>query len=206
MMYNHVRSQAYLGILAHIIQRSGNDYFYFLDFNLIFFKRIMDNKQVAILKTPLGFAAVGFSDGVIARLWLPEHDRQSLENRVRLWAPRARRVKNRDVENRIRGYFAKEQITFTDRVDLGCANDFAKRVYETLRKTRRGQTITYGAVASLAGRSGAARAVGHAVGRNPIPLIIPCHRVVRSDGSLGGFSAPGGVALKKKMLELESDG
>ncbi len=166
----------------------------------------MDNKQVITLETSLGFAAVGFIDGVIARLWLPEYDRQSLESRVRLWSPRAIRVKNRDVENRVRDYFNRKQVTFADRVDLSCANDFAKRVYTTLRKIKRGQTITYSAVAALAGSPGAARAVGYVMGRNPIPLIIPCHRVVRSDGSLGGFTTAGGVALKKKMLELESGG
>jgi O-6-methylguanine DNA methyltransferase len=74
-------------------------------------------------------------------------------------------------------------------------------VYRALRGVKRGRTVTYGELAARAG--GGPRAVGGALAANPVPLIVPCHRVVRADGGCGGFSAPGGVALKRRMLELE---
>ena len=71
------------------------------------------------------------------------------------------------------------------------------------RDIKFGQTISYSGLAKRIGRAGSARAVGNALAKNPLPLIIPCHRVVRNDGKIGGFSAKGGITLKKKMLELE---
>jgi methylated-DNA-[protein]-cysteine S-methyltransferase len=75
-------------------------------------------------------------------------------------------------------------------------------VAEVLRATKPGQTLTYGAVALLAGSPGAARAVGQAVARNPLPILVPCHRVLASDGP-GGFSLFGSLEAKARLLELE---
>jgi methylated-DNA-[protein]-cysteine S-methyltransferase len=80
---------------------------------------------------------------------------------------------------------------------------FAKRVLTACRGIRFGQTVSYGRLAEMAGKPGAARAVGRILAKNPLPLIIPCHRVICTNGSLGGFSATGGVKLKKRMLKLE---
>jgi methylated-DNA-[protein]-cysteine S-methyltransferase len=89
-------------------------------------------------------------------------------------------------------------------VDLGEASEFRRRVVRHCREIPFGKTQTYGKLAAKAGYPGAARAVGNCMAANRIPLVIPCHRVVAADGSLGGFSAPGGIRLKQRLLELES--
>jgi methylated-DNA-[protein]-cysteine S-methyltransferase len=88
-------------------------------------------------------------------------------------------------------------------VDLSGLPDFTRRVLETAREIPAGTTVTYGALASRTGRPGSARAVGQAMARNPVPLLVPCHRVLSSTGALTGFSAPGGTATKKRLLEIE---
>jgi len=88
-------------------------------------------------------------------------------------------------------------------VDLSHQPLFRRRVLEECRRIPYGQTITYAELAARAGNAGAIRAAASAMSHNPIPLIIPCHRVLRSDGGLGGYSAPGGVALKAQLLEME---
>ena len=82
--------------------------------------------------------------------------------------------------------------------------DFDAEVYRACRSIPYGQTRSYKQLAEQVGRPGAARAVGGAMRRNPCPIITPCHRVLRSDGALGGFSSPGGVADKLKLLNMES--
>jgi methylated-DNA-[protein]-cysteine S-methyltransferase len=89
-------------------------------------------------------------------------------------------------------------------LDLSALTPFQKKVAEILRGTKAGQTISYGEIAWLAGKPGAARAVGQAVARNPILILIPCHRVVASDGP-GGWSALGSLAIKQRLMELERE-
>ena len=81
---------------------------------------------------------------------------------------------------------------------------FDARVYAEALKLRPGETVTYGELARRAGAPGAARAVGQAMGHNPFAPIVPCHRVVAADGSLGGFSAAGGAATKQRLLAIEA--
>lgn len=88
-------------------------------------------------------------------------------------------------------------------VDLPAAGEFERRVYAAAREISAGETRTYGEIARVLGQPGAARAVGQALGRNPIPLIIPCHRVLAAGGKPGGFSAPGGRVTKMRLLEIE---
>ena len=85
-------------------------------------------------------------------------------------------------------------------------SDFARRVLERLAEMPRGSTSSYGEVAAMAGNPGAARAVGGVMRSNPFPLIIPCHRVVRSDGGIGGFGGRSGGATKSWLLEFEGCG
>ncbi|MDR1453505.1 MAG: methylated-DNA--[protein]-cysteine S-methyltransferase [Candidatus Margulisbacteria bacterium] len=82
--------------------------------------------------------------------------------------------------------------------------DFQIRVWQELRKIPKGQTITYAELARRAGRPRSARAAANACGANPLPVIIPCHRVVRSDGGLGGYSGAGGVKRKRSLLAQEN--
>jgi methylated-DNA-[protein]-cysteine S-methyltransferase len=93
--------------------------------------------------------------------------------------------------------------TFRGPVDLARVGPFERDVLQALLRIPAGQVRTYGEIARAVGDPGAARAVGTACSRNPLPLLIPCHRVVRSDGGLGGYSMRGGVALKRRLLEGE---
>ncbi|MCA9621563.1 MAG: methylated-DNA--[protein]-cysteine S-methyltransferase [Myxococcales bacterium] len=88
-------------------------------------------------------------------------------------------------------------------VDLAAVSPFARRVYTALRDVPPGSTVSYGELARRAGSPGGARAIGRTMAQNPIPLVIPCHRVLAAGGKPGGFSAPGGVATKEKLLALE---
>lgn len=110
-----------------------------------------------------------------------------------------------DAARRMRDYFGGEPVDFDDLpLDLDAVAPFARKVYAVARSIARGKTETYGDVAARIGSPGASRAVGGALGRNPVPLVVPCHRVVGAGGRLGGFSATGGIALKRRMLALES--
>ncbi len=102
-------------------------------------------------------------------------------------------------------YFAGEPVDFDAvAIDLGEQEPFFARVYDRVRAIPRGATMTYGAVAKdLGAPVEAARAVGQAMARNPIPLIVPCHRVLAAGSKLHGFSAPGGALAKSRMLEIE---
>lgn len=88
--------------------------------------------------------------------------------------------------------------------DLGDVTPFAAQVYVATRAIPAGETRTYGAIASQIGEPRRAREVGHALGRNPLPIIVPCHRVLGAKGKLVGFSAPGGVHTKLRMLAIEN--
>jgi len=111
----------------------------------------------------------------------------------------------KDVQEQIAAYFEGARIDFSPDVPvlLDGFSTFGKSVLTTCRKIKLGWTISYGELAKKIGRPAASRAVGGTLAKNPLPLIIPCHRVLRTDGKLGGFSAPGGIVLKERMLELE---
>lgn len=109
---------------------------------------------------------------------------------------------DRSVATALDAYFAGDHAALAGlEVDFGSRGAFTVVVLNALRKIPAGTTTTYGALAQLAGRPGAARAVGQAVGSNPVPVIVPCHRVVASNGSLGGFSA--GLDRKRALLDHE---
>src|SRR5260221_1061850 len=88
-------------------------------------------------------------------------------------------------------------------LDLSALAPFQRKVYETVRELPPGRTATYGEIAKLLGKPGASRAVGQALGRNPFLVAVPCHRVLAAGGAPGGFSAPGGVIAKERLLALE---
>jgi methylated-DNA-[protein]-cysteine S-methyltransferase len=88
-------------------------------------------------------------------------------------------------------------------LDAGELEGFRREVYEATRQVPAGETVSYGEIAAAIGRPGTAREVGAALARNPFPIVVPCHRVLSSTGALHGFSAPGGLATKRRMLEIE---
>lgn len=91
-------------------------------------------------------------------------------------------------------------------LDYTGVHEFPRRVYEIARTVEPGSTITYGEIAAQLGGPGLARAVGRALGDNPFPIVVPCHRVLGADGAIGGFSASGGARTKRHMLLLEGAG
>jgi methylated-DNA-[protein]-cysteine S-methyltransferase len=106
----------------------------------------------------------------------------------------------------VKRYFAGEKIEFSQvTLDLAAQDDLFRKIYDAARRVGYGMTTTYGGLAKAIGRTDweAARDVGQAMARNPVALIIPCHRVLAAGGKIGGFSAPGGAETKAKMLELE---
>jgi len=109
-----------------------------------------------------------------------------------------------DLTARFRAYFSGQRITFPDRLDLSPATPFQYGVWQAARLIPYGETRSYAWVANQIKRSLATRAVGQALGKNPLPIIVPCHRVVASDGGLGGFS--GGLKMKRSLLSLEASG
>lgn len=107
----------------------------------------------------------------------------------------------RSLAEKLESYFRGERVEFDVSFDFLWGTEFQKRVWMILSKIPYGSLTTYGQIASKVGRSKAYRAVGNAVGRNPVFLIIPCHRVIRSDRTLGGFSY--GKDTKMKLLQIE---
>ncbi|SIQ56019.1 methylated-DNA--[protein]-cysteine S-methyltransferase [Micromonospora avicenniae] len=102
----------------------------------------------------------------------------------------------------LRAYFAGELTDFTVPVRIPRGSDFERAVWREMTRIPHGETLTYGEVARLVGDPGAARAVGVACNRNPVPVIVPCHRIVGAGGKLVGFG--GGLDRKVHLLELEA--
>jgi len=106
-----------------------------------------------------------------------------------------------EAAHRLKRYFAGDRIELDLPIELRGVSDFARRVLEACATIPRGQTCTYGELARLAGSPGAARAVGQVMASNPLPLVVPCHRVVGADGRLVGFGS--GLDMKRTLLALE---
>ena len=100
-------------------------------------------------------------------------------------------------------YFVGKRTRFTGKIELSGVSPFRRAVLERCRAIPYGRTVSYVDLARAADRPNAARAVGGVMARNPLPLVIPCHRVLRADGSLGGFSTPSGIEDKERLLRLE---
>ncbi len=156
----------------------------------------------AAVLTSAGWVAVVFSAGKVLRLVLPQPDREAA---LKLAGTTCGEVEEAaalpELAQRLRRYFDGHPVEFTDALDISSSTPFQQRVWQAARRIPWGQTRSYQWIASEIGQPGAARAVGQALGRNPLPVIIPCHRVLASNGNLGGFS--GGLEVKKRLLRLE---
>jgi len=162
-----------------------------------------------VFETAAGFCAIAWSAAGIARFQLPDSSAAAAERNMLRRAPSARRETPPPnvaaVIAAAQRYFAGETVDFSDvAVDLDGQDEFFRRIYAAARALGYGQTSTYGTLAKELGAGPeAARDVGQAMAKNPVPLIIPCHRVLAAGGKVGGFSAPGGANSKVKMLALE---
>ena len=158
-----------------------------------------------LVETSAGWVGIEVTGNGVRRLTLPAKERQNAVAELGM--------EERDITpgaggaglgDRLRHFFLGEPVVFKDGLDLSGATAFQREVYEAACRIPFGETTSYGALAKAIGKPGAARAVGQALGANPIPILIPCHRVVAADGDLGGFS--GGIKTKEKLLGMEKHG
>jgi len=162
-----------------------------------------------VFETAHGFTAIAWNGEGITALRLPDAAPHAAENALLRRLPDAIPADPPSAVAQVitaaKRYFAGEAIDFREvPVELGAQEPFFARVYAHIRQLGWGETTTYGAVAKALGAGPEmARAVGQAMARNPVPLIVPCHRVLAAGGKIGGFSAPGGSNAKIRMLALE---
>ena len=168
----------------------------------------MTASAYALFDTAIGACAVAWGERGILAAQLPEMSRRAARRRMRRRFPGAGEqtpppAVARAIEA-IVGLLDGEARELGDiMLDFEGVGAFERRVYEIARAIGPGQTLTYGEIAARAGEPNGARAVGQAMGRNPFPIIVPCHRVLGADGKLGGFSAHGGAATKARLLSIE---
>ena len=160
-----------------------------------------------LFDTKLGVAGIAWSEDGITRFRLPDPDRATAEKDLKAKGKATEPPPQiASVVAEAKRYFAGERIDFSAiTLDLKNVDPFRRTIYDALRKVGFGETVTYGELAKRAGANEpqAAQDVGVAMARNPVPLIIPCHRVLAAGGKLGGFSAPGRTEAKQRMLALE---
>ena len=165
------------------------------------------NRAIGITtcQTAFGWVGVAVSDRGLVAITLPQQaEAEALSQLPEPHGPGPNLPQGMDVPAllvKLRRYFEGEPVTFDEPLDPTIGTEFLRRVWVLTRGIPRGQTRTYGQLARMAGSPGAARAVGQAMARNPWPILVPCHRVLGTDGSLTGFG--GGVDMKRRMLLME---
>lgn len=157
----------------------------------------METSGLALFETRIGRCGIAWRDGALVGLRLPgPGPRASPSGQPPLWAIEAM--------DRIAAMLAGAPDDLADLpLDFAGIGAFETAVYKAARQIPPGRTLTYGELAARIGDVRQARAVGQALGRNPWPIVVPCHRVTAADGRTGGFSAPGGRDTKLRLLELE---
>jgi len=165
--------------------------------------------EFALFLTALGWMAVGRTEAGIRRVVLPRKSRDAafealVEGRGRIGTPLWERDATafESLTSRLCRFMDGNAVEFPDRLDTMGWTPFSARAWETTRQIPYGRTWRYGQVAAALGEPRACRAVGQALHRNPVPVIVPCHRVIGADSSLTGFGS--GLELKQALLRLES--
>lgn len=162
----------------------------------------------AVFRTSLGWVGVAATEQGISRIVLPKKDKAAVlrelgnESVEGASGPAAAPLLAKAVKLLTR-YVAGKSVSFDVQLDLRYYTPFQQAVWEAAKAIPAGETKSYAWIAKRIRNPKAARAVGRALGANPVPVIIPCHRVISSTGALGGFS--GGIGMKKKLLELEEN-
>jgi methylated-DNA-[protein]-cysteine S-methyltransferase len=162
----------------------------------------------ALFETAIGTCGVAWSEAGIVGVQLPEPRDTATRARMLRRYPGAREETppvsvRRAIEDMTRLLRGERPDLLDVVLDLDGVPEFHRRVYEVARGIPAGGTLSYGQIARRLGDPGSARAVGQALGENPFPIVVPCHRVLAADGRMGGFSAPGGVTTKVRMLAIE---
>lgn len=172
----------------------------------------MSEQSFTLFDTAIGVCAIAWNERGLIGVQLPEGDADATRARMRRRFPEAvERAPDSRTQQAIHGIIALlngEKRDLSDvAIDDGATPEFNARVYKIVRQIPPGQTLTYGEVAERLGDKTLARAVGQAMGQNPCPVVMPCHRVLAASGGngarTGGFSAPGGVVTKLKLLTIE---
>ncbi len=160
-----------------------------------------------VFKTRFGWCGVVGSSSGVVRIFLPENAKKAVTEKILTIFPSTVASFNEfcEIRKSIQDYFRGQKPYFDFKLDFSETTDFQKNVWKEVQKIPYGQTRTYSWIAENLKNSKAARAVGTAVGKNPFPIVVPCHRVLRNSGDLGGFSAVDGVELKKRLLMLEGN-
>ncbi len=158
------------------------------------------------LKTTQGYVGFVGSDRGLRRVYLPARTAVALKRAIRKDAPNATEDRRLlpDFAGTLQRYFAGQPVKFNVKIDWSERSEFDVDVYHACRRIPYGGTRSYKQLAEQVGRPGAARAVGNAMRTNDCPIVVPCHRVLKSDGSLGGFNAPDGINTKRRLLRMEA--
>ncbi|MCV0350754.1 MAG: methylated-DNA--[protein]-cysteine S-methyltransferase [Nitratireductor sp.] len=162
-----------------------------------------------VFETAFGFCGAGWSDAGLVRFVLPTPEPDAVEQQLKARLPDAATSTPSGAMAGLvaatQRYFAGSEEDFSGfALDLSGISPFHRTLYTAMRRLAYGETTTYGALCESVGFPRATRETGAAMGRNPMPLIIPCHRVLAAGGKIGGFSAHGGIATKQKMLAMEN--
>ncbi|MBX3570484.1 MAG: methylated-DNA--[protein]-cysteine S-methyltransferase [Rhizobiaceae bacterium] len=163
---------------------------------------------LTLTETDLGWIGLAWTPHGLSHLQLPERTRAGTFERLRARAGTGEEGEPPafvlSVIRSIRRFAAGERIDFAEvSLDISHVGQFRLAIYAAARQIPHGATTTYGDLCAMAGYPGMARETGQAMATNPLPLIIPCHRVLAAGGRLGGFSAPGGTSSKLRLLDLE---
>jgi methylated-DNA-[protein]-cysteine S-methyltransferase len=169
------------------------------------FRGMATQMKYTIFSTAWGYFGLAADNKGFVRTCLPCESRKTAEKRLLAGLDNPQFNKNllKPLQKQITAYFEGKPARFDAPLVLDSLPPFARKVLAACEKIPAGKTVSYSQLAGMIGKPRASRAVGNALARNPIPLIIPCHRVIHSDGSLGNFSAFGGTSTKKKLLALE---
>ena len=171
---------------------------------------MQEEVKYVIFETRWGYFGLAGTESALCRTCLPGPKHRKTEKHLLrdLSAGQFDKAFFKSLQKQIAAYYEGACVNFGPEipVSLDGFRAFGASVLRKCRQLQFGQTISYAGLAKKSGRPAASRAIGSALAKNPLPLIIPCHRVLRTDGNLGGFSAPGGIAVKKMMLELERKG
>jgi len=157
----------------------------------------------ASMRTPIGRLLAACTESGLVRVSVRQEEASfvaELERKLGAHAVRSGR-ELAPVTRQFERYFAGRSSRFDIPVDLRHLTPFQRRVLGATRRIPRGRVVSYGEIARRIGQAKACRAVGQALGQNPIPIAIPCHRVISANGGLGGYT--GGLKLKKKLLAIE---
>jgi len=159
-----------------------------------------------VFKTSFGWCGLIKGKKGLKKIFLPERTKNELLTKIRAYDPLLKFSEkgfNKEIKA-ITDYFEGKIKCLSFVLDFSGSTKFQRMVWSETAKIPYGETRSYQFIAEIIGKKKSARAVGNALGKNPFPVVIPCHRVVKKDGSPGGFTASGGIGLKEEMLELEN--